>query len=255
MSQRAKPHTVRRLDTPEKVVSALGLPDPDEEWHPPAGGLTAEEFRELAGKRHVIFDWNAGIMSAFPIEDPERPDVLAEFAGVLALGRQGRQLVPSAQGPLRFFYFGTIARGPNGALELAGIALHPWPRDPGPGFRGVTREVLRMISPTEIVEAVAEWEVLRRISDRRWELRAVVDGPSDDPLRLYAMRYLALQETVGRGIHRRLAEEFGISPDGSREWTRRAKARGYLVTRDPGQGRAGALPGPNLDPAEEDDNG
>jgi hypothetical protein len=171
--------------------------------------------------------------------------------------RRPSERIPwSQRGDLRWFYYGELARADDGSLAVASLAVHPWPNAYGAGFRGVTRELLRAISPTAIVEAAAELRIVHRVSEDQYRIEPVAEGvprrgrrPSvdDNRMRAYALQYLArLEEGVGRGIHAKLASDFAL-PGGaaeSREWARRARKRKFLTATD--QGRAGANPGPRL---------
>jgi hypothetical protein len=251
--------TVRKLDTAAKVVDALRLPTgPADDWTPPPGYVaTAEDVREhVVGKDSPLSGWSeSGVHSAFPIDDPRHPSQLAEFAGVLILRREGKQLKWAERGSFRFYYFGTVIRADDGSLAVGDLAIHAWPNADRVGFRGLTREVLRAISPSAIVADVASFHDVRRTSKRTLEFRPLVDGAprrgrrpslSEETLRQYALRYLELlDQGVGRGIHARLAEEFELQNAArSRELARRARREGFLITTH--KGRAGALPGPRL---------
>ncbi len=274
---RTKP-TVRRLDTRPKVIDALGIPTgpPDDAEEPE--GLDPEQRMLWMFSRIAHTDSphagvpRSGVRRAYRLEDPSRPELLAEFAGILILHRKGRQLMErqpnefeplrwSERGDLRWFYFGEIVREDVGALAIGSLALHPWPNAPGAGFRGITQELLRAISPSAIVQAVASMPVIRRATElddagnlERIAVRVeplVVGTPrrgrrpksSDDQLRAYSQRYAELLEAgIGWGIHNHLGAAFGITPTQSAEWARRARQRGFLTK--PGKGKAGGIAGP-----------
>ena len=217
---------------------------------------------------------------AYPISDPAHPWLLAEFAANLILHRNGKKLVErqlddqphgrpnwSDRGDLRFYYFGEIVHDDGGSLTIGALTIRPWPNASSAAFRGITMELLRAISPSAIVERVAKKPILRRAPEHdqpdqngiAWAIEPILSGAphrgryptiSDERLKAYALRYLALSnEGIGRGIHKRLAAEFGITAETSREWTRKAKTRAFLSKdpKDAGRaGRAGALPGPRL---------
>jgi hypothetical protein len=197
----------------------------------------------------------SGVLPVYQLKDPERPELLAEFAGFLMLRREGKRLVWSERGSLRWFYFGTLVRADDGSLVVGDLAVHPWSTADGAGFRGLTREVLAAISPTMIVEAVARTPVISGRRGREIALTPLAPGASrrgrppslpHQVLGEYALRYLELLDRgKGRGIHTRLAEEFGLrSAAQSRELARRARAQGFLIGT--GKGRAGGRPGPRL---------
>jgi hypothetical protein len=261
----------RRLDTDAKVRVQLHLAEEDESL-----GITGEQVApdmfeitwSADGRRHIGIP-GSRVVRAYPIEDTNHPHLLAEFAGYLIVRRIGKRLIErkdeqlpwDERGGLRWYYYGEIVRDDDGSLAIGALTIRPWPDGLGARFRGITRELLRVISPTAIIQQVAQLHVVRpapELADPghtaiRWE--PVIEGtarrgrrPSvpEHELKRYARRYLALvNEGIGRGIHHRLADEFHITQAQSVEWTRRAKRHGFL-NKGGTQGQAGATAGPRL---------
>jgi hypothetical protein len=281
---------VRRLDTADKARSALRIPTgpPDDPVEPegldPSARLEWQVMQMSGADTPLGGIPHSGIRVAYPIRDPDEPGLLAEFAGNLILHRKGKQLVERKPGnPLpwkqrgerRWFYFGTIVREDLGAPAIGSLAVYPWPNASGAGFRGITREVLRAISPTGILRAATEFQVARRAPElddpighpgqAAMRFERVIEGtprrgrpPSvtDQQLNAYTHHYLSHVKQEAGWIHQRLAEELGLLGGAaeSREWRRRARDRGFITESEPG--RAGGKAGPRLEPIEpkEDDD-
>jgi hypothetical protein len=213
---------------------------------------------------------------ALPVDDPDAPDVVADFAARIVLTREGRNLRERRPGDrarrgaavnLWWIAYGPIVRASDGGLVIGALTLAP--RD-GTGevgadvALGVTGEVLRALAPAKILaEAVA---YLRRTAawlDSAEQLRgrpapepqkralarvaAARTRPArvpDDELAWLAARYVVL---FRRGVRRpipQLAAEFGLTREQVRDRVHRAREREFL---SPGRrGRAGGEPGPRL---------
>ena len=98
---------------------------------------------------------------AYPVSEPDAPDLLVEFAVLRVITRQGRQLVPRPKTRrLRLLdvnnsfwvVYGSIVQAAGGKLAIASLAI-------GPAFdeqlslegdddpRGITAQLLRLVSP------------------------------------------------------------------------------------------------------------
>lgn len=176
---------------------------------------------------------------------------------------------------------GLLATEPDGAVVVRRVEVTPWLALPGkqpPSGHDVTSTVLRSLHIARIRDRAArqlrEWSLDLAIADEvGWptpsaEERAAIDdaaekaagavrrpGPrgfGDDFYRRLALRYLAVQDEreranrSKRGIIRELAGEFGLSPTQARDAVAAARERGWLMPGSPG--RAGAEPGPRLNP-------
>ncbi|MCU1592173.1 MAG: hypothetical protein JWP11_3429 [Frankiales bacterium] len=89
----------------------------------------------------------------------------------------------------------------------------------------------------------------------RWSRHAPALSPEGEPLRrpgrppladdlLFRLSVAYIEDTQGRGVTGRLAEQFDRPEATIRDWIRAARARGYLAAAE--QGRRSAAPGPRL---------
>lgn len=214
----------------------------------------------------------------YPVAEKNSPDLVAEFALLRVVKRKGNELVARAKrdrlkitelGNALWITYGSIATATDRSLVLESIAI-------GPAFedqlsrkgdeitRGITSQLLRLLSPQQILAACAErllaqgyWldEAARRgdrpmSAKQRAHLDRIADGRprhariSEDHLARLAIRYLTLYHRGNQRPRDQLAREFGISTTQVRDHLHQARKRGYLT---PGtRGRAGASPGPRL---------
>jgi hypothetical protein len=222
---------------------------------------------------------------AYPLNGlPGRPDVIAEFAGILVLERirgQLRAATPTSRLPrteranLQWIYWGDLITPPGGQLSIGHFAIAPWPgaeirlEAGATPFHGLSGDVLRALNPGQIVPKVIErlttleqWQrflaerygrpapkeqqaLLRQALQRARQARRVGRKYPDSHYRDIALIYLdLLDQGYRRGILIQLAEQLGIRRETARDWVHRARELGYLTTSQ--HGRAGAQPGPQL---------
>lgn len=215
----------------------------------------------------------------YPGPEPERADLVAEFALLRVVVPDGRKLVARARDrplPLTeksnalWIVYGSITIAHDGSLALENLALGPafdgqLSQEGEGSTQGVTGQLLRLLSPPRIIAACAERllahgyrldaavvlsgaepmsekhrDLLERINQGRPQ-HAKID---DDQLAQFAARYLNLYHRGVPHLRVQLAREFGLTTIQVRDRTNQARRRGYLT---PGsRGRAGANPGPRL---------
>jgi hypothetical protein len=215
---------------------------------------------------------------AYPVTDPEQPSRVVEFAILRVVTRRKHELVPRERhGRLRlaqlsnalWIVYGAIATATDGSLVLEAVTIAPAfqdqpNRESGDVGRGVTSQLLRLISPPRILAGCAEQLLIHRyrleqrtgagarpMSDTQRELLGRIDQGrpqhakvSDDQLAAFATRYLTLYHRGAHQLRDQLAHEFGLTTIQVRDRTHHARRRGYLT---PGsRGRVGADPGPRL---------
>jgi len=146
---------------------------------------------------------------------------------------------------------------PGGAGRIV-RSLHIEPETRGTPAGGITADMLRSLSPS--AAAAAEWAPDADPWHSIWE-RYVGEkahtppfptgargrgrpGLSGDHLARVAIAYLR-EQGRGRGLLRRLGEEFDLRPETMRDQVRSARQSGYL-SNDAHPGRRGAEPGPEL---------
>ena len=214
----------------------------------------------------------------YPLAEPEHADLVAEFALLRVVVRDGRKLVAGGRHTrLRlkeksnalWIVYGSIATATDGSLTLESLAI-------GPAFegqlnrkgddiaKGITGPLLRLLSPPRILAACAERLLIHRyrvdaaarpgdrsMSDRQRDLLDQIDqgrpphAPvSDDQLADLSARYLTLYHRGIKQPRAQLAGEFGITAIQVRDRIHRARQRGFLTTGR--RGRTGADPGPRL---------
>lgn len=247
----------------------------------------SEARRELripeSAEREVLQLWGTPKdfqLVVYPISEPEQPDLVAEFALLRVVQRKGSELVAGdkrtrlrlrEKSNALWVVYGSIAVATDAALVIESIAIGPafegqLSRSGDEIAHGVTGQLLRLLSPPQILAACAEqlrrqeyWldETARRrgvtspVSTKQRELLERVDQGrprharvSDDQLAELAARYLTLYQRGNKRPRAQLAQEFGLTTTQVRDRLHQARKRHYLT---PGtQGRAGANPGPRL---------
>lgn len=216
----------------------------------------------------------------YPISEPKQPDLVAEFALLRVVKRNGSELVAGdkrtrlrlrEKSNALWVVYGSIAIATDGSLVIESIAIGPafegqLSRKGNDIAHGITGQLLRLLSPPQILAACAEqllrqqyWleETARRrgiespLSTQQRELLERVDQGrprhgriNDDQLAELAARYLTLCQRGNKSPRAQLAGEFGLTTTQVRDRLHQARQRRYLT---PGtQGRAGAHPGPRL---------
>ena len=215
---------------------------------------------------------------AYPVDDPEQPDLVAEFAALRVIRREGRKLTPaepSARLRLReksnllWVVYGSIVQAADGTLVIESLSI-------GPAFEGqlsrkdddiacgVTSQLLRLLSPPRLLA-----ETVERLLQQRHQLeklahqgarpmpdrqRAVYNkiasgrrtpAPSAaSQIEAIARYYLQLCELGSRHPLPALAREFGITRTQARDRIHKARELGYL--KHGKQGRIHPEPGPRL---------
>ena len=215
-------------------------------------------------------------VSAIPVEDPDEPEVVADFAarimltrdrGTLRERRPGDRTRRAAAANLWWITWGPIVRASDGGLAIGSLSIAPHRRsaeEQGDVALGVTGEMLRVIAPAKILaDAVAylrrtaHWlgaaeslghppapEAQKRALSRVTAARTRPARVSDDELAAIAARYVQL---FTRGVRRplpQLAAEFGLNHAQARDRVYRARQKDYLSSGT--QGKAGGEPGPRL---------
>jgi hypothetical protein len=214
---------------------------------------------------------------AYPIEDPDAPGRVIEFALLRVVERTGdKVLVHDRSARLRlaqlpdalWVVYGSIATSASGELLLETINIAPAFTGQlslqGETAHGITGQLLRLVSPPTIVAACAE----RLLHEGRWleqlergggpamsvkqrqHLERIELGLPKNPrvtdgwLAQFATDYLTLYHQGTRNIRAHLADSYDLTPNQVRDRTNQARKRGYL---SPGaRGRTGAQPGPRL---------
>ena len=187
---------------------------------------------------------------------------------LVARDRRSRLRIDESSNALWIVY-GSLAIAADRSLVIESIAIGPafegqLSRQSDDIAHGVTSQLLRLLSPPQILAACAEqlliqghWldEAARRgapaMSDRqRAHLERINDGRprhariGDDHLANLAIRYLTLYHRGNKRPRKQLADEFGLTATLVRDHLHQARQRGYLT---PGtRGRAGASAGPRL---------
>jgi hypothetical protein len=244
-------------------------------WIMPPGDLPDPgpgESRDLSaflqpGRRYGVGPTK---LHAFLVIDRSEPDVVADFVQEKVTIRSGRNLVEFSdqrKGRLtRWVLWGPLVESPDHVLVVGSLSIAPAlpETDRDVKARGVTTELLRLVSPAAIVSEALRLlrrgehlsrsgEQLRgqaipvelqRAYKRLRKLSTVASGTSEDELRSIAERYCVL---CARGLTRplpQLAAEFGLTRDQARDRVRRARELHYL---EPGRrGLAVGIPGPML---------
>jgi hypothetical protein len=214
---------------------------------------------------------------AFPVADEHRPQLVAEFAVLRVMKRQGSKLIARPAGArlhLReksnalWIVYGSIIQAPTGMLAIESLSIGPalegqlGRRDDEIAL-GVTAELLRLLSParllSETVEQLqrsgylldqAEQRDAQPMSERQRELlKRIEQGRprqaqiSDEELRRLACRYIQLSSYLRHPLPQ-LALDFGITRTQARDRIHKARQHKYLAPGQPG--RATPTPGPRL---------
>jgi hypothetical protein len=223
----------------------------------------------------VPFDFR---LIAFPVADDSQPDLVAEFAALLALRREGQRLTrDKADRRLRlseksntlWIVHGPLVQAADKTLVIGALTI-------GPAFDGqlsrkgdeialgVTSELLRLLSPTRLLSETVEYlqrsrywsEVAQRLGapslpEEQQEVhRRIEEGRPrhtrvpEQQIKELAQRYLVLHLLGIRHPLPQLAREYGITRDQVRDRIHKARRLGYLQGGK--QGRAGANIGPRL---------
>jgi hypothetical protein len=223
---------------------------------------------------------------AYPLPGlPDRPHVVAEFAGELVLERRNGRLVPARPGTrlpfrdranLQWIYWGELLAATGGHLAVGPLAVGPWPGAVGhleptaTPFAGTTSDVLRTLKPAQIIrDAVTAIRMLDErhsfLADRYgWpeppEQRHLLDQTTerlrrphrrrgrkypDSHYRTVALLYLDL---LDQGGHRTILIRLAAQLDIPRATARDwvHRARELEYLTRSRQGRPGAQPGPRL---------
>jgi hypothetical protein len=218
-------------------------------------------------------------LEVYPVAEPERPDLVAEFALLRVVIHEGRKLVAGSRHTrLRlkdksnalWILYGSIMAASDGSLVLESLAVGPafdgqLSREGDQTAHGITGQLLRLLSPPRILAACAERLLVhghlldsaaaqhrlepmpnqqRNLLDRIDQGRPQHAKISDDQLAAFAARYLTLYHRGEPQLRLRLAREFGLTLTQARDRTNQARRRGYLTGGS--HGRAGANPGPGL---------
>jgi hypothetical protein len=214
---------------------------------------------------------------AFLVADEHQPYLVAEFATLRVIRRQGRRLVASQAGArlrLReksnalWIVYGPIVQAADSSLVIESLTIAPafegqLSRTGDDTAHGITAELLRLLSPAQLLSAIVErlqregyWlDVAARhgdpaMSQRQRDLLNRIEHarprqePIDEQLVAIAQRYITLCQL---GFHHplpQLALEFGITRTQARDRIHKARQHQYLA---PGQqGRATPAIGPRL---------
>jgi hypothetical protein len=226
---------------------------------------TPEELERGVARTHKLSPYEVVVI---PAADPGQPDQ--------AIGAYSQRLEPKADEWITGEesgvavpqpYLGWIAYGlltvEHGHLTIATMRLATL----GERRDGVTSVLIRRVRVDAILQAARERLVDTTFGDLAggdWahqahavkeamhgvELKRGREGYPADHYRKIALRALQLQAEHGaRGVRQRLAEAEGRPPETVRDWIKRARQLGYLAPATPG--RAGYVPGPNLEPGDD----
>jgi hypothetical protein len=262
MSQTRRASATRIRTAGEARKAAWILPPPD---RLPEPGRVHHDLALERGRRYGV---SQTTIRAFLVDDSNDPHVVADFVVELVAARTGGKLVEwtrTTKGRLsRWVLWGTLVETPSGVLVMGSLNIEPAvpETDQDASGRGVTAELLRLVSPAFIVaEAVAYLrrsehverthrtepmtQKRERAYNRLHELRTVAAATPEEQIRSIAQRYC---ELVARGLTRplpRLAAEFGLTREQARDRVRRARELDYLKPASR-RGRAEGIPGPKL---------
>jgi hypothetical protein len=215
----------------------------------------------------------------YPVAEPERADLVAEFALLRVVVRDGRKLLAGGRDTrlqlkeksnALWIVYGSITIATDDSLVIESLAVGPafegqLSREGDHIAHGITGQLLRLLSPPRIVAACAESllaqghaldaatflsrakpmpdkqrDLLDQINQGRPQ-HAKID---DDQLAQFAARYLTLYHRRAPQLRLQLAREFGLTLSQARDRTSQARRHGYLTRGS--HGRAGANPGPRL---------
>jgi hypothetical protein len=278
----------RRIDSYESACRELhALPFEADAAAPPLTGCLGTTV-ELENARRVAARGIAhpDTIKAYPLAGlPGRPYVVAEFAGILVLGRDGHRLRPTA-GPSppsykdranhQWIYWGDLVAAPAAPLSIGTFALGPWPggdqalEETATPFHGINSQLLRALSPDMIIRLVIqrlqsldEWQQylrdrhgLQPSAEQEHLLEQALARARQPPQRQgsrypdshyrdVAILYLNL---LNAGHGRRILQQLAQQLNTRRETARDwvHRARELGYLTNSHQGRPGALPGPRL---------
>jgi hypothetical protein len=209
-------------------------------------------------------------LAAYPVSDPETPDLIAEFAVLRVIKRHGRDLVAGSKHTTLsssekrhnlWVVYGSIIAASDKNLLIESLAF-------GPAFpgqlahteadilRGVTPQLLRLLSPPRILaacverlhanahrlELAAQAGTAPPISERQRAILTRTAGGrpknapvSNDQIAAVAKRYIELVTWGLRHPLPQLAKEFGITRTQARDRVHRARTLRYLGATTPGR--------------------
>lgn len=254
LQKAAAPRTSGRIQTLAEARSALRIPTSAEPEVLKAWGVPSDSQ-----------------LVAFPVRDEEQPHLVAEFALLRVLRRQGRKLVAHRAGQHRrlrlqeksnalWILYGGIVQASDGKLVLESVTIGPafegqLSREGDDAGYGITADFLRIISPTQLLSATVEQlqrnrylldlaahqfrtppmsENQRQLLDRINKGRRRQAHVSDDELAEIAKRYIT-HVVAGRRPLPQIAREFGITPTQARDRIYRARQRKFLGPTKPGR--------------------
>jgi len=259
----APPRTCGRIQTLAQARSALRIPTSAEPEVLQAWGVPSDSQ-----------------LVAFPVTDEHQPHLVTEFALLRVVRRQGRKLVAHRAGQhqrlrLReksnalWIIYGSIVQASNGTLVLESLAIAPafagqLSRKGDDAGRGITADILRILSPARLLSATVEQlqrdgylldlaaqhhgaqpmsESQRQLLDRINKGRPRQAHTSDEELAEIAKRYIT-HLVFGRRPLPQIALEFGITRTQARDRVHKARQRKFLGPTKPG--RASPTLGPRL---------
>lgn len=219
---------------------------------------------------HLIGIPKSGLLAVLPVDDSASPETVADFLWLLVTVRQGGKLVeltvdskgrPERALFSRWLLWGSLNESPTRALVVGSLSVAPARRadELDAASRGVTTELLRLVSPPAMAARASEglrqrqhqWRmrgeqtpVLDRVIERLDGIRTVAAATPEDQIRRIATRYVELcRDGVTRPLTY-IADEYGLTREQARDRVRRARSLEYL---QPGEsGRASGEPGPRL---------
>ncbi len=215
---------------------------------------------------------------ATPVNDPAQPNLLAEFAALTIVRRQGRRLIQGRAGVrlsknrignVLWVTYGSAVQTTDGTLVLGSLGIGPafteqLSRNSDEIARGITAELLRLQSPASLLSETVEylqrhhhWNQLLATGNKQPIPKAQQDTLSrlnqarpkysrvtDEQLADLAKRYIVRAPLRRRHPLPQLASEFGITREQAKDRIYKARKLKYL--QGGRQGRAGAEPGPRL---------
>jgi hypothetical protein len=216
-------------------------------------------------------------LAAFPVSEPEQPELVAEFAALRVLRRRGRDLTPARRSTRSsrqadpnslWIVYGSIVTNTTGIHVIESLTIGPaFPTHPSHAADslGVTAPLLRLLSPARLLSETMERlrhdhaELIRlennsaapamppaqREAFARLEAGAVAQTTvSDERTKAIAECYLTHVQLGNTHPLLQLAAEFRITRDQARDRVHKARKDGYLAPGTPG--RASATTGPRL---------